>query len=78
MRRTFEVSAHVAPHMEPPPRQTLATFDGPLSAARSYAAAVLSGYDVIPGGRIDAPRLWRFEAINYTAQLGAVLWVRET
>ena len=50
---------------------------GARDAARDYARDTLPGFDVIPGGRIESPGLWRFEAVNQSTQRGAVLWVRE-
>jgi len=50
---------------------------GPIDAARDYARDTLPGFDVIPGGQQAGPGLWRFEAIHYPRQVGALLWVRE-
>ena len=79
MQRTYNIRASVAPSLpQPQPRAINGSFSfGAFNAAQDYAAKMLPGYEAMPGGRVESPYLWRFEAINHTDQLGAVIWVRE-
>lgn len=79
MRRAYSVRAHTAPGIDPPAaREQSGGFAyGAWNAARDYARDTLPGYDVIPGGRLVAPGVRAFDAIDYAGQRGAVLWVRE-
>jgi hypothetical protein len=78
--RKFKVSAHVAPDVQPPDAaEIIGGFAfGAVNAAREYARERLPEFEVI-SARLEcyARRLWRCEAVNHTAQTGAILWVCE-
>ena len=78
MKRIYSVSASIAPDLPQPSALSVAgSFAfGPFNAAQAYADKMLPGYEAIPGGRVERPNLYRFEAINHAQQLGAVIWVR--
>lgn len=78
-KRTYTMSAHVAPDAKQPPSETISggfAF-GPFDAVKLYGEQNLPGFDAIPGGVRLSLTDWRFGFINHRTQMGADVYVKD-